>query len=269
MAQNLSLDSNPCKTWKIDLSAPPTIAQCGIGIHGHERHESYLLPELWSLHVYRYEADIVIDGLRYVIRPGYASLVAPGTPIAYDFKGRSVHLYAHFRVGRVAFTENNELSEVSVMQDLGLRFAMINEQMESLSTPQGSRYRAQATLWSILWQLSESSRKSDDHGDGHPAVRSAVKQIELGLAEELSVADLARSVGVSYSYLGRLFQTEFGTTVVGYIRERRMSRANHLLRQSTLPIKTVAASVGIPDLHLFNKSIRRATGYSPRALREL
>jgi len=224
--------------------------------------------ELWSLHVYRYEATVNIDGVRYPIRPGYASLVAPTTPTAYDFKGRSVHLYAHFRLGEPSANDGGTVSEIAVMQDLGLKFATINEQMDTLSNPQTSPYYAQATLWSILWQLSELSRKSVESGDGHPAVLSAVKQIELGLGEELSVAELARSSGVSYSYLGRLFQAEFGTTVVGFIRERRMARASHLLKQSTLPIKAVAASVGIPDLHLFNKSIRRATGKSPRALRE-
>jgi len=268
MTQSEAIQAIPDKMWRLDLSGPPIIVQCGVGIHGHDRHESYLMRELWCLHVYRYEATVTIDGVRYPIRPGYASLVAPCTPIAYNYKGRSVHLYAHFRLNDHVTSDGNTASEIAVMQDLGLKFASINEQMDTLSNPQISPYYAQATLWSILWQLSELSRRTDETGNGHPAVLSAVKQIELGLGDELSVAELARNSGVSYSYLGRLFQAEFGTTVVGFIRERRMARASHLLKQSTLPIKAVAASVGIPDLHLFNKSIRRATGKSPRALRE-
>jgi len=40
-----------------------------------------------------------------------------------------------------------------------------------------------------------------------------------------------------------------------------------LLVYSTLPVKVIASEVGIPDLHLFNKTIRRELGHSPRAIR--
>jgi transcriptional regulator GlxA family with amidase domain len=33
-------------------------------------------------------------------------------------------------------------------------------------------------------------------------------------------------------------------------------------------VKSIAVAVGIPDLHLFNKTIRAALGHSPRTLRE-
>jgi transcriptional regulator GlxA family with amidase domain len=98
-------------------------------------------------------------------------------------------------------------------------------------------------------------------------VRNAVAQIEMRLHESLSVSEIARSAGVSYGYLSRLFQAAYGVTVVAYLRERRMKRARHLLLDSDLPIKAIAGSVGIADLHLFNKTIRRTFGCSPRQVR--
>ena len=78
--------------------------------------------------------------------------------------------------------------------------------------------------------------------------------IELRLAGPISVAALASEVGLSHNHLTRLFHAHAGETVAGYIAQRRLLRARHLLLHSTLPVKSIAAQVGIPDLHLFNKS---------------
>jgi AraC-like DNA-binding protein len=56
--------------------------------------------------------------------------------------------------------------------------------------------------------------------------------------------------------------------VTEYVRRRRVERARHLLLHSGLSIKQVACEVGLPDLQLFNKTIRRAYGVAPRSLRE-
>jgi transcriptional regulator GlxA family with amidase domain len=55
--------------------------------------------------------------------------------------------------------------------------------------------------------------------------------------------------------------------VVAYLRRRRLARAEHLMRRTTLPIPAIAASVSIPDLQAFNKSCRRELGASPRSER--
>jgi transcriptional regulator GlxA family with amidase domain len=81
------------------------------------------------------------------------------------------------------------------------------------------------------------------------------------------VASLAQQLDISHNHLTRLFQAEAKTSVVGYIRQRRMERAQHLLTQTTLPIKVIATQVGMRDLHAFNKTVRREFGVSPRSLR--
>ena len=91
--------------------------------------------------------------------------------------------------------------------------------------------------------------------------------IELQLSEPLRVADIACAAEISHNHLTRLFHAATGKTVVAYIRERRVDRATRLLRHTTMPVKQIAAQVGLPDLHQFNKVIRGATGLSPRAVR--
>lgn len=81
------------------------------------------------------------------------------------------------------------------------------------------------------------------------------------------MADVVRHAGISSRHLPRLFHQALGTTVIGYIRARRVKRAVSLLTRSEQPIKNIAAAVGIPDLAAFNKTIRELTGKAPRAHR--
>jgi AraC-like DNA-binding protein len=100
----------------------------------------------------------------------------------------------------------------------------------------------------------------------HPALRKTVQIIEARLEGTIVIPDLAREVGMSHNHLIRLFRAKFKTTIEGYIRDRRIKRALNLLRYSTATVKSIAAEVGLPDLHQFNKAIRRECGRSPRAI---
>lgn len=133
--------------------------------------------------------------------------------------------------------------------------------------------RVCAFVWHLLGDLAERASAGEAQGDSdatahHPAVRRAAHLIELRLGEPLRVEEVAQEVGVSSAYLSRLFRDAFGESVVGYLRRRRMERAEHLLRRTTLPVKVVGASVGLADPHQFNKAVRAHFGASPRAVRE-
>jgi len=96
-----------------------------------------------------------------------------------------------------------------------------------------------------------------------------VHTIEKRFGERtLAVAELAVELGISHNHLTRLFRRTFDKTAVAYIRERRMGLAKHLLLNTNLPIKSIAYQVGIPDLHLFNKTVHRELGASPRVFRK-
>jgi AraC-like DNA-binding protein len=258
-------------TWAIPLQEPPTPVQMGIGVHGVRNPvDRYQLPTLWCLHLFTYRATLFIDGQEFPTRPGFACVIPPNVPVSYHYEGRSVHLYAHFVCA--APSAASPPVSIPVMQDCGSDFPALYARFEEVvRAPRLPPHRRQARLWDILGYLAErpvAASVPSATPDTPPAVQRVMEQIELRLGEPLSVERLAQEAGVSYSYISRLFQTHLEVTVVGYIRQRRVERAAHLLTHSTLPIKSVAVAVGIPDLHLFNKTIRGALGKSPRAVRE-
>lgn len=253
-------------TWPICLRTPPEVVQVGQAIHGIHGHESYLLRDLWCLHLYSYETVLRIGSHRLPIRPGYAGVSPPNVPLKYEFAGPARHLFVHFRC---PVTEPNGASHIPALQDLGDDFPRYSRELEEIAQEVARpAHRIQARVWDILGRLADRPEAAPDAiPTAHPAVAHAVRLIALRLSEPIPIGELARECGVSESYLGRLFRETFGTTAVGYVRARRVERAQHLLCHSTLPIKTVAAATGLPDLHFFNKTIRRALGHSPRSLR--
>ncbi len=247
---------------------PPQLVHLGQAVHGRfggPSTDKYRLPDLWCLHVYQYEATLELNGCLHRIYPGTASVVPPDTTMVYRYRGPSEHCYCHFRLGDLS--EGGEVL-IAAVQHVGSKPPEIYRRLSNAATQ--ARHpgpRSQALVWDLLWLLSESDNVYE--ADGHPALLNARRLIEQNLAQPLVISEIARASGVSYGYLSRLFRAEFRTDVIGYIRQRRGQRAEHLLRSSTLSIKSVAASVGTPDLAQFNRLIHRTHGCSPSELRQL
>jgi AraC-like DNA-binding protein len=253
-------------SWAIDLGAPPEVSSIGRGLHGIGCQEERYLLRVWTLHFYGYEAELVLDGSRVSIKPGYVGIIAPGVRQEYFYRGRAEHLYAHFTP---VASSGASPSRIAAMGDLGSDFGPMFERFDDLRRVAPMRPgRVAAGLWDILWELAERTAHQEERGDKrHWAVGRACRTIESGLAGPLGVKDVAHAVGISTPHLNRLFRTQFGDTVTGYVRRKRVERARHLLLHSGLPIKEVACEVGLSDLQLFNKVIRRSYGVPPRALR--
>jgi AraC family transcriptional regulator len=248
----------------VRLDEPPRVVSLGVGVHGTARpRDVFQLPDMWQLHLYRYTAELVVDTVVHTIRPGYVSLVPPGALVQYHYGGRSEHLYAHLRLPPAAARGE----EVPVVQDSGAEMPVLSTLLlHAIAAWPRTPARAAAEVWAALWRVAQLGSVAEA-GRQHVAVGTAIAYIESHLASELTVPAVARAAGVSHNHLTRLFRAETGDTVVGYIRRRRIERARHLLRESTLPIPTVAASVGIGDLQAFNKACRRLLGAGPRAVR--
>ncbi|MFJ5708590.1 helix-turn-helix domain-containing protein [Streptomyces sp. NPDC093105] len=247
------------------LDDPPTLAAVGVGVHGPAGHvDVFSLPDLWQLHLYGYEADLTVDGSEHAIRPGRVSLVPPGTEVRYRYRGRSEHLYVHLRLSSTGTPHS-----IPVIQHAGPELDPLGAQLrQALAAWPNTPARATAEVWAALWRIARLTPPREQSARAvHPAVAAATALIEARLTESLTVPEIAKAAGVSHNHLTRLFRAATGETVVGYIRARRMERARHFLRATTLSIPAVAASVGIPDLQAFNKACRRELGASPRAVR--
>jgi AraC-like DNA-binding protein len=201
---------------------------------------------------------------RLEITPGSVGIIAPGVSHEYQYRGRSEHLYAHFNL-RAA---TGDTMPIAALQDMGSEFTPLCERFEhAINVFQTRPAQAEARVWDVLWELSErTARSAQRQTRRHAALDRACRVIQSRISDPLSLVDLATPAGVSPAHLTRLFRAEMGLTATDYLRRCRLERALHLLTRSEVPIKEIACEVGIPDLHAFNKAIRRGYGLSPREL---
>jgi AraC-like DNA-binding protein len=94
--------------------------------------------------------------------------------------------------------------------------------------------------------------------------------VDLGLGRRDLTTDLiARLHRVTPRYVQKLFETE-GTTFSQFVLERRLERAQSLLRSPehmARSISEVAYEVGFGDLSYFNRSFRKRYGVTPSEMR--
>lgn len=91
----------------------------------------------------------------------------------------------------------------------------------------------------------------------------AVKYIETHGAGGIQLIDAASAAQVSPAYLSRLFSEHFKISFTDYITERRIERAEKLIRKSRMNMKEIAFAVGYQDPNYFSKIFKKVTGMLP------
>ena len=91
--------------------------------------------------------------------------------------------------------------------------------------------------------------------------------IDARYSEPLDVAALARSAHASQAHFSRGFKRAFGETPHQYLLTRRMERAKHLLRETSMSVTEVSLEVGFQSLGSFSASFKRIVGTTPRDFR--
>jgi len=100
-------------------------------------------------------------------------------------------------------------------------------------------------------------------GVAHPKLLAVIQLMEENLEETLSCADLAASVGLSTRQLERLFRKYLKSAPTRYYVELRLKRARFLLRQTSLPILSVALAAGFVSASHFSKCYREHFNRTP------
>lgn len=88
--------------------------------------------------------------------------------------------------------------------------------------------------------------------------------VRAQLAYDIHIDDLARCAGYSVPHFSELFKAAMGMTPADYIFERRMTRAEELLRTGNYLIGEVARLVGYFDQGHFTGLFREHFGYAPK-----
>ena len=94
-------------------------------------------------------------------------------------------------------------------------------------------------------------------------VRRGRDHLDRHFADPVGLTDAATVAGISKFHFHRLFTAAYGITPGAYLTERRLERAQDLLRATNLTVTEVCVAVGYSSLGSFSAGFKRTVGESP------
>lgn len=104
-------------------------------------------------------------------------------------------------------------------------------------------------------------------GGGPASIQNAVVYIRAHYRENLSLAEVAQSCGISEVYLSKRFKSEMNVSFVSYVNGLRIDDARELLRNPALSLREIAERTGFHNYNYFIKVFKDATGVTPMYFR--
>ncbi|TWU60707.1 Arabinose operon regulatory protein [Rubripirellula tenax] len=112
------------------------------------------------------------------------------------------------------------------------------------------------------------STDNNDASTGQPdPIGRATTLIARRYGGPLSVAEIAKAVGLSSSQLNRRFRTKFQIPPSEYLQRVRIHQASRLLTETDAPISEVALDTGFFDQAHLTRTFRRWMGMTPTEFR--
>lgn len=100
-------------------------------------------------------------------------------------------------------------------------------------------------------------------------VTICIDYIYIHIKERITVEDLAEYSGLSASYLSRLFKKETGVSVSDYVREKKIEKAQHLLKFCDFSLVEIANYLSFSSQSHFIQLFKDFTGMTPKKYRDL
>lgn len=118
-------------------------------------------------------------------------------------------------------------------------------------------------------QLEENKRLFQQQIDRNDrdCIYQASEILLMRLSSPPSLQELATLVGINERKLKQGFREVFGTTVFGYLRDRRLEQAKELLLSGQIKVKEAAQAVGYASPTAFNSAFRKKFGIAPSLVR--
>ena len=212
-----------------------------------------------------------VGGKTFEVVPGDLFFARPSQLIRYSADEQQPWEYswvgfngacAHKLAAQLPFTDTAPVHHTQDPE--GMRAALTN-----IYSSRGLEPQDEAAMVGYLYLFISALMKETSETRPHNAsssnqyVLNAIKYIQFNYSHDISIDDVAKSVGVSRSHLYRVFMLNVGKSPIDYLTEYRINEACKLLRAGNLSIAEVAISVGFFDQFYFSRVFKRAKGMPP------
>lgn len=100
-------------------------------------------------------------------------------------------------------------------------------------------------------------------------IQRSIDYIERHLCDDIKLAGIAKQSYFSEFHFNRLFKKAMGTSVMEYVRERRLSEAAMELTEANEKITDIALKYQFSSEESFSRAFKKRYGASPRYFRNI
>ena len=167
--------------------------------------------------------------------------------------------------------EDNESSDKELMDsalDISPNLNKVQLEKGIGELPRFSKEKIDAFA-SLLPLIAEYIEGNNLLADTDMTVGQHIKSyVKNNLSRKITLADLSWHLHCSTVTLTEHFKNEFGITIMDYVMNKRMEKAQRLLLNSELSIREVADECGFSDNEYFSRCFKETHGMSPTAWRK-
>lgn len=120
-------------------------------------------------------------------------------------------------------------------------------------------------LKQLYSQLIQKLSLADGSGRYSTHVEMAVRYIKKHYGDSISLEQVAEQIGITTSYLSRLFREEIGYGFTEYLNRERIHAAQRFIESGDYKIKEIYEKVGFSSYNYFFKVFKDMTGLTPQS----
>ena len=130
-------------------------------------------------------------------------------------------------------------------------------------------------LASLLTLITDAGRAPGDAASGKESadsksvLREIREYVDAHWAERITLDSIAERFYINKFYLTRLFKSRYGTTLVEYVLDLRITNAKKMLRFSDRRIEAIARECGFEDPNYFSRAFKKIEGVTPSKYRTM
>lgn len=228
------------------------------------------------------KGEFVADGIRYGLSAGRGFLIEPDYQTIYTADQEEPWVYIW--VGFSGADAKKIVSSLGLSQEHPIFRCAEKETLDGCVQGMLRHNRGGTAdgfyMLSMLYLFLSTVAASDqekmpcgcsgcenDSLNGNLYVSQAIAYIRDHIDQPLRTGEIAKHVGLNRSYLSSLFKRHTGLSPLKYIQRFRLTKAQHLLESSRMPVSAIAYTCGYQQPESLIKIFRLQYGMSPSAYR--
>lgn len=211
-------------------------------------------------------SSVIVPGTMILLRPGYRHSYHPNKDIGWT------EYYIGFNGPEFKSTIDRFFGDRKGPVELGLSATIVDLYEQALFYAEHQSEQTMPLLHSIVmhilalmnYNLCNRNKENDKVTE---AVNHVKQYMANHLSEQIDIEALASSMGMSYTWLRRMFRKNTGLAPAQYLQQLRLHSSMYYLRNTSLPVKNVAFECGFKTPEYFCAVFQSAAGMSPGAYR--